>query len=117
VGRRYRAYIRWYFIYTQVPNPSLNLFGILVTKFDARTTLAQTTIETIRRAGLPLLEPPIRICVDIIRAQMQRVPITALAPESTAAMDYAGLSSYLLQPRVKKHPKELGMRRINGGKA
>ena len=60
-----------------------------MTKFDARTTLAQTTIETIRKAGLPLLEPPIRICVDIIRAQMQRVPITALAPESTAAMDYA----------------------------
>jgi chromosome partitioning protein len=33
-------------------NPSLNLFGILVTKFDARTTLAQTTIETIRKAGV-----------------------------------------------------------------
>src|SRR4029453_6056229 len=35
-------------------NPSLNLFGILVTKFDARTTLAQTTIKTIRKPGPPL---------------------------------------------------------------
>jgi chromosome partitioning protein len=98
-------------------NPSLNLFGILVTKFDARTTLAQTTIETIRKAGLPLLEPPIRICVDIIRAQMQRVPITALAPESTAAMDYAGLASYLLHPHVTKQPKVVRLRRVNGGRA
>ena len=101
----------------QSHNPSLNLFGILVTKFDARTTLAQTTIETIRKAGLPLLEPPIRICVDIIRAQMQRVPITALAPESTAAMDYAVLASYLLHPHVTKQPKVVRLRRVNGGRA
>jgi hypothetical protein len=48
---------------------------------------------------------------------MQRVPITALAPESTAALDYAGLASYLLHPHVTKQPKVVRLRRVNGGRA
>ena len=101
----------------QSHNPTLNLFGILVTKFDARTTLAQSTIETIRKAGLPLLDPPIRICVDIIRAQMQRMPITAVAPESTAAHDYDSLAGYLLYPHVVKQPRVVRLRGVKGGRA
>jgi chromosome partitioning protein len=81
-----------------VYNADLQLFGILVTKYDARTTLARSTQEVIRSQGLPLLEPPIRICVDVIRAQMERVPIEVLAPNSTASVDYAAVAELLLSP-------------------
>ncbi len=81
-----------------VYNPNLNLFGILLTKYDSRTTLARSTQEVIRSRGLPLLEPPIRICVDIIRAQMERVPIEVFAPGSTASVDYAAIAEQFLSP-------------------
>ena len=81
-----------------VYNPNLNLFGILLTKYDARTTLARSTQEVIRAKGLPLLEPPIRICVEIIRSQLERVPIEIFAPHSTAAADYAAIAEQLLHP-------------------
>ena len=81
-----------------VYNADLHLFGILVTKYDARTTLARSTQQVIRDRGLPLLEPPIRICVDVIRAQMERVPIEVLAPGSTASIDYAAIAELFLSP-------------------
>jgi chromosome partitioning protein len=81
-----------------VYNADLNLFGVLITKFDSRTSLARSTQEVIRNQGLPLLEPPIRICVDVIRAQMERVPIEVLAPGSTASVDYAAIAEQLLSP-------------------
>lgn len=81
-----------------VYNSDLQLFGILVTKYDGRTTLARSTQEVIRGQGLPLLDPPIRICVDVIRAQMERVPIEVLAPNSTASVDYAAVAELLLSP-------------------
>jgi chromosome partitioning protein len=81
-----------------VYNADLHLFGILVTKYDARTTLARSTQQVIRDRGLPLLEPPIRICVDVIRAQMARVPIEVLAPGSTASIDYAAIAELFLSP-------------------
>lgn len=81
-----------------VSNPNLSLFGILITKFDSRTNLARSTQQVIRSQGLPLLEPPIRICVDCIRAQMERVPIEVMAPDSTAAHDYAAIAEQFLNP-------------------
>ena len=82
-------------------NADLRLLGILVTKFDARTTLSGNTLEAIREEGLPLLEPAIRICVEVIRAQMERVPVSILAPESTAAADYEALADTLLPARQR----------------
>src|SRR5712691_9242586 len=76
----------------------LHVFGILVKKYDVRPILARSTQEVIRSQGLPLLEPPIRICVDVIRAQMERVPIEVLAPGSTASIDYAAIAEQLLSP-------------------
>jgi cellulose biosynthesis protein BcsQ len=84
---------------------NLNLLGILITKFDIRTTLSLTTQEAIREEGLPLLEPPIRVCVEIIRAQMERVPVSMLAPESSAAVDYEALAENLLPTRVRRVAK------------
>ena len=87
-------------------NTELNLLGILITKFDIRTTLSTTTQEAIRDEGLPLLAPPIRVCVEIIRAQMERVPVSMLAPESSAAADYEALAENLLPTRVRRVPKQ-----------
>src|SRR5215471_7876498 len=81
-----------------VYNSNLNLFGIILTKYDSRTTLARSTQEVIRAKGLPLLEPPIRICVEIIRAQMDRAPIEVFAPTSTASADYAAIAEQFLSP-------------------
>jgi cellulose biosynthesis protein BcsQ len=38
-------------------NAHLHLLGILITKFDIRTTLSVTTREAIREEGLPILSP------------------------------------------------------------
>ena len=93
-------------------NPDLALLGILVTKYDTRTTLSQNTLEALRAEGLPVLTPPIRICVEIIRAQQQRVPVSFLerreddVPPNNAAEDYERLAEVLLpiqeQTRVRK---------------
>src|SRR2546427_1636515 len=74
-------------------------------KFDIRTTLSLTTQEAIREEGLPLLEPPIRVCVEIIRAQMERVPVSMLAPESSAAVDYEALAENLVPTRIRRATK------------
>jgi len=86
-------------------NANLNLLGILITKFDIRTTLSVTTREAIREEGLPILEPPIRVCVEIIRAQMERVPVSILAPDCSAAVDYEALAENLLPARVRRVAK------------
>jgi|SRR5215831_15116315 len=85
---------------------SNSLLGILITKFDIRTTLSTTTQEAIREEGLPLLEPPIRVCVEIIRAQMERVPVSMLAPDSSAAVDYEALAENLLPTRIRRVTKQ-----------
>ena len=102
-------------------NPELALLGILVTKYDTRTTLSQNTLEALRAEGLPVLTPPIRICVEIIRAQQQRVPVSFLerreddVPPNNAAEDYERLAEVLLpiQERTragKRAPKVVRLR-------
>lgn len=86
-------------------NEQLNLLGVLVTKYDSRTTLSADTIEAIRSEGLPLLEPAIRVCVEIIRAQMERVPVSLLAPDSTAAVDYEALADTIIRPTPNRRKK------------
>jgi chromosome partitioning protein len=86
-------------------NANLNLLGILITKFDIRTTLSVTTREAIREEGLPILEPPIRVCVEIIRAQMETPPVSILAPDCSAAVDYEALAENLLPARVRRVAK------------
>ena len=80
-------------------NPDLRLLGILVTKYDARTTLSRNTLASIREENLPLLAPPIRVCVEVIRAQMERAPVSIVSPDSSAAADYEALAETLLPAR------------------
>ena len=101
-------------------NPDLALLGILVTKYDTRTTLSQNTLEALRAEGLPVLTPPIRICVEIIRAQQQRVPVSFLerreddVPPNNAAEDYERLAEVLLpiQERTRVRKREPNVVRL-----
>jgi chromosome partitioning protein len=82
-------------------NPDLRLLGILVTKYDARTTLSSNTVASIQEEHLPLLSPPIRVCVEVIRAQMERAPVSIVSPDSSAAADYEALAETLLPARER----------------
>jgi cellulose biosynthesis protein BcsQ len=72
----------------------------LLTKYDSRTTLSSNTEDAIREQGLPLFKTKVRICVDIIRSQLARLPVNIYAPESNAADDYAALADELLPAKV-----------------
>jgi chromosome partitioning protein len=81
-------------------NPELQMTGVLLTKYDNRTTLSSNTLDSIEDQGLPVFRTKIRICVDIIRAQIARLPVNLYAPESHAAEDYAALAEELLPAKV-----------------
>jgi chromosome partitioning protein len=81
-------------------NPDLRMTGVLLTKYDNRTTLSSDTLDSIEEQRLPLFKTKIRICVDIIRAQIARLPVNLYAPESHAAEDYAALAEELLPAKV-----------------
>jgi chromosome partitioning protein len=78
-------------------NPGLRIRGILLTKFDSRTTLSQD-VEAVLRRSFPneTLQTKIRINVDLVRAQIQRQSIFAAAPDSTGAKDYEDFMRELL---------------------
>lgn len=96
----------------QTLNPQLHLYGILVTKFDSRTTLSHETVAAIQAANYPLVEPPIRICVDVVRAQIDRVPISIFNKHSTAALDYEAVAEGLL-PELQHQKKRKGSKVVN----
>ena len=81
-------------------NPELNILGVLATKYDSRTTLSENTIRAIEEAKLPLFKTRIRISVDIIRAQMERLPVNLYADDSHAAADYAALAEEILPAKI-----------------
>lgn len=78
-------------------NPGLRIRGILLTKFDSRTTLSQD-VEAVLRRSFPdeTLQTKIRINVDLVRAQIERKSIFASAPDSTGAKDYEDFMRELL---------------------
>jgi len=81
-------------------NPDLKVLGILPTKYDGRTTLSDNTIAAIQKQGLPIFKTRIRISVDIIRAQMERLPVVFYAEHSNAAQDYIALANEIIPTKV-----------------
>ena len=81
-------------------NPELKVLGILPTKYDGRTTLSDNTITAIQKQNLPIFHTRIRISVDIIRAQMERLPVVFYAEHSNAAQDYMALANEILPAKV-----------------
>lgn len=85
-------------------NPDLRISGILLTKFDGRTTLSGQ-VEDVLRRNFPdeTFQTTIRINVDLVRAQVERKSIFASAPESTGAEDYENLIKELLGESERSH--------------
>jgi len=81
----------------QVFNPTLETKKILLTKFDARTTLSAQVREILRESfGEDALKTVINVNVDIVRAQIERKSIFAYDLTSTGAQDYQNVVEELL---------------------
>jgi chromosome partitioning protein len=81
-------------------NPELKILGILPTKYDSRTSLSENTIAAIESQALPIFKTRIRISVDIIRAQMERLPVVFYDQNSNAAQDYIALGEEITPVKV-----------------
>ena len=77
-------------------NASLKVLGVLATKYDSRTTLSENAFAQIKSQGLPVFDSKIRICVEIIRSQVARWPVSLYAEGSNGALDYNALAHELL---------------------
>src|SRR5215470_15773849 len=77
-------------------NASLMVLGVLATKYDSRTTLSENAFAQIKSQGLPVFDSKIRICVEIIRSQVARWPVSLYAEGSNGALDYNALAHELL---------------------
>jgi len=74
---------------------------ILLTKFDARTTLSAHVRALLREScGAEVLQTVIHVNVDIVRAQLARQSIFAYARTSTGAQNYQHVVEELLGHRL-----------------
>lgn len=76
-------------------NPNLNVLGILLTKFNRRTLLAQEVSEMAdniaRQIGTVVFDTKIRASVSVAEAPAQGESILDYAPRSNPAVDYRAL--------------------------
>lgn len=81
-------------------NPQLTVEGILLTRYNGRTTLSRDTKaileETARALGTKLFSTPIRECIAVKEAQMLKRSLFEYAPRCNAAKDYAAFIDELL---------------------
>jgi chromosome partitioning protein len=78
-------------------NRSLQIGGILLTKFDSRTILSKQVEETLRRSFREkAFKTTIKVNVDLVRAQINRKSIFAFDEQSAGARDYQTLIDEVL---------------------
>ncbi len=74
-------------------NPSLQVLGLLATRFDPRERLAHEALERLRNDyRQPVFQTVIRKNVRLAEAPAFGLPITAYAPDSRGAEDYRALA-------------------------
>lgn len=96
-------------------NPRLKLAGVLLNKYDSRTTLSSQCVEAIRAQKLQMFDSSIRVSVDIIRAQMDRLPVCAYAPGSNPDLDYRALvDEYLNTSKENNSAQVIQLRKHHG---
>ena len=73
-------------------NPTLNLRGIVITKYDGRSNAAKRNLDEFRvkaqQIGTSIIDPPIRATAKVFEAQGERRNLSDYAPRATAAQDY-----------------------------
>lgn len=78
-------------------NTSLQVLGILVTKYDQRTKIAKEVTQVIlEHSKARVLKPFIRKNVLLAEAALQQQDIFSYAPKSTGAEDYLELSKQII---------------------
>ncbi|NPV87742.1 MAG: ParA family protein [Anaerolineae bacterium] len=73
-------------------NPALYLLGILVTFYDGRMTYHREAVETIKRAGLPVLPVMIGRSVRVSEAAGAGMPLTEYEPNNPQTQAYRDLA-------------------------
>ena len=81
-------------------NPTLRIDGVLMTAFDARTSLDNEIWNTLpaigEKYGFDVFTTPIRICQDIKKAQANGVSLFDTNPSCNGAVDYANVVKEIL---------------------
>ena len=79
-------------------NPTLEIFGILLTMYDGRTTLArQVAIEVKNYFGNLVFETIIPRTVKLSEAPSYGIPITQYDPQGKGALSYVNLAKEVIQ--------------------
>jgi len=95
-------------------NPDLQITGILLTKFDSRTSFSAQVEKTLRSSfGDLAMKSMIRINIDLVRSQVSRQSIFAFDPDSAGSRDYQSLIDELVG-NVVSFPKERKRRAVSG---
>lgn len=85
----------------QYCNPGLKVFGIVLTRYNARTVISQEVAgmmaETAKALKTRLFNARIRECTAIKEAQAMRQSIYQYAPRSNASADYTALVSEIIE--------------------
>ncbi len=76
-------------------NPDLELDGIIVTMFDARTRLGREVVSRLRDAKLPVWDPPVPRSVRVAEAPARGLSVLDTARTSPAAEAYRALALLL----------------------
>jgi chromosome partitioning protein len=78
-------------------NPSLEILGVLLTKVDRRTKLAETVADQVRRYfGKKVFDTEIRVNVSLAEAPGAHASIFRYAPASRGAEDYRKLAEEVI---------------------
>ena len=90
-------------------NPRLRLAGVLLTMYDARTTLsADVAAEVRRHLGASVFEVIIPRSVRLAEAPSYGRPIARYSPESRGAQAYQALADELLGQQAAQQPVNVG---------
>ena len=81
-------------------NPDLTIMGIVLTRFNSRSTIRREVAEmletTAKKLNTKLYASKIRECVSIVEAEAVRKSIYSYAPRSNATKDYTALVNEIL---------------------
>lgn len=82
-------------------NPSLSVMGIVITRYNARSTIRREVAEMLEQTAeqlqTKLYTTKIRECVSIVEAQAVKKPIYSYAPRSNATADYKALVGEIIK--------------------
>lgn len=86
-------------------NDSLQVYGVVLTAYDQRTSLDKQIWELLpnvgKQNGFPVFKTPIRICQTVKDAQAQGIPLFSLNANCNAALDYISVVKEL-EKKVKE---------------